>query len=78
MTFFGLGVEQADGLDVPLQAFLAQIEHGLRRVGDRKQRRVALLTPTSVACADSSTATSSSKACRTRVRWSARELDSMA
>jgi hypothetical protein len=34
----GLGVEQADRLDVILEAILAQIEHVLRRLDDFEQR----------------------------------------
>ena len=54
-----LGVEQADGLDVLAQRLLAKVEHLLRRRHLGEQARVALLTPTSVDCADSATATSS-------------------
>jgi hypothetical protein len=56
----GLAVEQADGLDVLLQAVLAQGQDcsGVLATGNR--RAVALLTPTSVACADKVTATSNS------------------
>ena len=32
MTFLRLGVEQADGLDVPVEPLLAQLHHLLRRV----------------------------------------------
>ena len=58
----GLVAEEADGLDALAHAVLAQRHHLLaacRR--SRTAPRVALLTPASVACADSTTATSSVK-----------------
>ncbi len=55
----GLVAIEADRLDVVAHFFFAQGDHFLRCVGDGEQRpRVARLTPTSVACADSTTATS--------------------
>ena len=59
-----LGPKQPDGLDQLAHPLLAERHHFLRRVGEREQRRVALLTPASVACADSTTATSSVKGLR--------------
>ena len=60
-----LGAEEADRADVGRSGRrrrAATIACG--RVGDRKSLRVALLTPLSVACADSTTATSSSNGVR--------------
>ena len=53
-----LGAVKPDRLDHLAQFFLAERQHFLRRIGDGEERAVALLTPASVACADSTTATS--------------------
>jgi len=54
----GLAVEQPDGLDVRFQALLTEVQHVLRRLHLGKQRARRLVHPTSVACAESVTATS--------------------
>src|SRR5690606_6165658 len=58
---FCLGIEEVDGVDIRLELFNAQarIASGVLATGN--SLAVALLTPTSVAWADSSTAISSSK-----------------
>ncbi len=60
MTFFALVLNRPMVLMCCFSAFLAQRDHLLGRVDlGGTARRVALFTPTSVACADSATATSS-------------------
>jgi len=55
---FRLGPVEADGLDVIGDTFLTECDHGLRRRVFADKGRVARFTPLSVACAESTTATS--------------------
>jgi hypothetical protein len=57
---FSLGIEQTNCPDIAFQARNAQIQNGLWSVGNRIQFLGALLTPTSVACADNMTEISNS------------------
>jgi hypothetical protein len=59
-----LGRIQADAADIRLQPLDAERDELLRRVRDRKQLRSRAFTDLSVACADSTTATSSSNGVR--------------
>ena len=60
----GLGAIEPDGLDVVAQALLAERDHLGGVSATANSDRVARLTPASVACADSTTATSSVKGLR--------------
>jgi len=57
---FGLGLIQANGLDKSAQALFAQVNDGLRGVGDGEEAVSRKVPPLSVAWAESTTATSSS------------------
>ena len=56
-----LGSEEADGFDEIADFVFAERHHFYGGIGGGEQRLAGLLTPTSVACADSATATTSVK-----------------